>query len=85
MKETGRDGRDGKRREEMGRDRKRWEEMGRDREQQEKMKRDGKRREETGRALAKGTHEEYSRKSGSLPHDVIQHRKPTAVQQFPWR
>jgi hypothetical protein len=22
---------------------------------------------------------------GSIPHDVIQHRKPTAVQQFPWR
>jgi hypothetical protein len=29
--------------------------------------------------LAKGTHEEYNRKYGSLPHDVIQHRKPTAV------
>jgi hypothetical protein len=35
--------------------------------------------------LAKGTLEEYSRKSGSLPHDVIKQRKPTAVQQFPWR
>jgi hypothetical protein len=35
--------------------------------------------------LAKGTLEEYNRKYRSLPHDVIQHRKPTAVQQFHWR
>jgi hypothetical protein len=24
-------------------------------------------------------------RTGSIPHDVIQQRKPTAVQQFPWR
>jgi hypothetical protein len=29
--------------------------------------------------LAKGPLEEYNRKYGSLPHDVIQHQKPTAV------